>query len=208
MMAYGSSADSLDEYTQMSKQFHCFICFSLIGIKTNRFYDVGKSTLLECLKQFCLAIISKYQEQYLSSPTLTDTERLLKVAEERGFPGMMGSLDFMHWSWKNCPTAYNGIYRGKKKEPTMILEAVASYDVWIWHAFFSLPGALNNINVLHQSPIFNAIQEGRGPDVNFTVNGTQYGMGYYLVDGIYPSWATLVKTISNPVGKKNNVCWA
>jgi hypothetical protein len=53
--------------------------------------------------------------------------------------------------------------------------------------------------------VFDAIQEGKAPEVNFTVNGTQYGMGYYLANGIYPSWATLVKTISNPVGKKNKV---
>jgi hypothetical protein len=111
----------------------------------------------------------------------------------------------MHWSWKNCPTAYKGTYTGKEKEPTLVLEAVALYDLWIWHAFFGLPGALNDINVLHQSHIFDAIQEGKGPEVKFTVNGTQYGMGYYLADGIYPSWATLVKTISNPVEKKNKV---
>ena len=119
---------------------------------------------------------------------------------------MMGSLDCMHWTWKNFPSAYHGQYQGKEKEPTLILEAVASYNLWIWHAFFGLPGSLNNISVLDCSPLFEKIQNGEGPRVNYTVNGHKYNMGYYLSDGIYPPWATLIQTISNPVGKKNQVC--
>ena len=74
------------------------------GIRTEIFCALGESTSLECLKQFCLAIIAMYKDQYLRSPTAQDTKRLLKVAEARGFPGMMGLLDCMHWSWKNFPT--------------------------------------------------------------------------------------------------------
>jgi hypothetical protein len=30
----------------------------------------------------------------------------------------------------------------------MILETVATHDLWIWHAYFGMPGGCNDINVL------------------------------------------------------------
>jgi hypothetical protein len=80
----------------------------------------------------------------------------------------------------------------------MVLEAVASEDLWFWHAFFGLPGTLNDINVLDRSPLFNDVITGAAPTVSFTIGDNTYDQGYYLADGIYPSWATLVKTIINP----------
>ncbi|CAL2246066.1 unnamed protein product [Prunus armeniaca] len=44
---------------------------------------------------------------YLRRPTPRDLQRLLQKAKSRGFPGMIGSIDCMHWQWKNCPTAWS-----------------------------------------------------------------------------------------------------
>ncbi|XP_018810345.2 uncharacterized protein LOC108983230 [Juglans regia] len=179
MLAYGVTGDFMDEYIR-----------------------IGESTAMESLKKFCKIIVTVFSDEYLRSPNANDIARLLVVGEQRGFPGMLGSIDCMHWKWKNCPAAWKGMYSGHIREPTIILEAVASYDLWIWHAFFGMSGSHNDINVLERSFIFTELAQGRAPSVNYTINGNDYTMGYYLADGIYPKWSTFVKTIPSPQGNK------
>ena len=42
--------------------------------------------------------------------------------------------------------------------------------------------------MLDRSNVFNELAEGRGPEVNFSINGHEYKMRYYLADGIYISF--------------------
>jgi len=64
----------------------------------------------------------------------------------------------MHWYWHNCPFAWKGQYtRGDQGVSTIMLEAVALHDLWIWHTFFGVPGSNNDINVLNQSQLFTNI---------------------------------------------------
>ena len=79
---------------------------------------------------------------------------------------------------------------------------MASQDLCIWHAFFGLPGSLNDINVLDRSHVFTLLANGHAPPVNYIIKGHEYRMRYYLVAGIYPNWSTFVKTILCPQGLK------
>ena len=45
------------------------------------------------MKRFCCAIVEIFGEVYLRSLNVNDIERLLSKSEERGFLGMLGSLD-------------------------------------------------------------------------------------------------------------------
>ncbi|GKE84751.1 ALP1-like protein, partial [Tanacetum coccineum] len=57
--------------------------------------------------------------------------------------------------------------RGDKKYPTIMLEAVASQDMWIWHGFYGMTGADNDINVLDNSPLFDDLLDDLAPVVLF-----------------------------------------
>ena len=59
-----------------------------------------------------------------------------------------------HWEWKNCPSAWKGMFQGKSGVPTVVLEAIADHTTRFWHFNFGSPGALNDINVLDRSPLF------------------------------------------------------
>ena len=88
----------------------------------------------------------------------------MAIGERRGFPGMLGSIDCMHWHWEKCPYAWKGQYtRGDHGVPTIILEAVASPDHWVLHAYFGMPGSHNEINVLDTSALFRNLFNGEAP---------------------------------------------
>ncbi|KAK1630095.1 hypothetical protein QYE76_004410 [Lolium multiflorum] len=175
MLAYGIPADLIDDHLAM-----------------------GESTSILCVKRFVVAIVNVFGSTYLRAPNAQDTARLLEINANRGFPGMLGSIDCMHWSWKNCPAAWHGQFKGYKKDATIVLEAVADQETWIWHAFFGMPGSCNDINVLQRSPLMTRLAMREGPLVEFEANGHKYNYGYFLADGIYPRWQTFVKPIIQP----------
>ena len=72
-MAYGTAADAVDEYLRL-----------------------GEMTTRSCVEHCVEGIIYLSGDEYLRRPTPADLQRLLDIGEQRGFPGMIGSIDCMH----------------------------------------------------------------------------------------------------------------
>jgi hypothetical protein len=161
-------------------------------------YRMGASTGLESMKRFCKAVNEICSSIALRHPTIDDTNCLLNKGRDSGFPGCIGSIDSMHWEWKNCPSSWKGMFQGKSGRPTVVLEAIAHHSCRFWHFHFGSPGSLNDINVLDRSPLFYNAVNGEAPQVNYVVNGNRYCYAYWLADGIYSTYACFVKTFPQP----------
>ncbi|GKC16917.1 ALP1-like protein [Tanacetum coccineum] len=76
-----------------------------------------------------------------------------------------GSTDCRNWSWENYPVAFKAQFSRDDHGPYpfILLEAIASNDLWIWHAFFGVSGMNNDVNVLRQSSLFNDLKSGKAP---------------------------------------------
>ncbi|GKA11250.1 RNA-directed DNA polymerase, eukaryota [Tanacetum coccineum] len=103
-LEYGTTPDAFDEYLQIAK-------------RCSR----------ECLDNFTKCIYILYVEEYLRKPSLEDIEKTYALHEEKhGLPEMLGSIDCIHWDWKNCPMALHGQFKRKDYiHPTLMLKAVA-----------------------------------------------------------------------------------
>jgi hypothetical protein len=75
VLAYGVPADYTDEYLR-----------------------IGEDTTTESVRRFTRMVIKLYGPTYLRAPTEEDTKRLMEENEKRGWPGMLGSIDCMHWT--------------------------------------------------------------------------------------------------------------
>ena len=74
MLAYGTPADVMDES-----------------------FGIPETTAIDCMLNFIRGIRHIFGQRYLRRPNSDDGQRLLQEGEARGFPGMLGSVDCMHW---------------------------------------------------------------------------------------------------------------
>ncbi|KAK1664178.1 hypothetical protein QYE76_052337 [Lolium multiflorum] len=103
MLSYGMVADIFDEYLRM-----------------------GESTCLEAMYMVCRAVIAVFGHHYCREPNVEDTRQLLSINESRWFPGMIASINCMHWEKKNYPFGWQCQYNEHEEGRTVILEAAIS----------------------------------------------------------------------------------
>ena len=145
-------------------------------------------------------------------PTDTELNDIDDKYTDIGFPGCIGAVDCMHYTWKNFPATDKGQYQNSRvsKMATIQCEGWCDHDLYCWSWFSGRPGTNNDLNVLARSPLFqNIFSEQFSLSVTDGYNINQHGMPhhllYFLGDGIYPTWpifAVPISSTDNPFERK------
>jgi Plant transposon protein len=137
-LAYGVPSHTFIDYFQMSPQF-----------------------ARDCCKKFCKVVRLLYTDEFLRYPTAEDLKKVTLLHKAvHHTDGLFGSLDCTHTYWKNCPKGWQGNYTGKEGKPSIVLEAVADYHLFFWHASYGYTGTLNDRTIFSLSPLFDSMIDG------------------------------------------------
>jgi hypothetical protein len=172
------------------------------------YFQMGETTARKCLIKFakCVNGSQELKQRFFRPMTRADAKNACTLHKERhGINGMVGSLDCMHVSWKNCPVAWQGQFQGKEAYPSIVLEAVCDYNLYFWHHEFGSAGTLNDITIWDLSGLHKTFVDGswaENVDFEYMIDGQTFDKLWVTVDGIYPQIARFVKTLSQPMGRK------
>ena len=175
ILAYGVAFDAVHDYTGIQE-----------AVARKVFYG------------FCDWLSERYGGTYLGVWTPEAIAKEMSKNAERGFTGMLGSIDCTHWEWKNCPMPWQGQFQDRHGHRSVIAEAIAGHDMYFWHVFVGCPGSLNDLNVMGTSTLASSYMNSAAASTKFTVGDTEFEGAFFLADGIYPNYAYLMKTVSKP----------
>ena len=71
------------------------------GVPANyadEYLRIGEDSTIESMRRFAKVIVRVFGPEYLRAPNEDDTKKLMAANERRGWPGMLGSIDCMHWN--------------------------------------------------------------------------------------------------------------
>ncbi|XP_052621677.1 uncharacterized protein LOC128127269 [Lactuca sativa] len=130
-LAYGMGADKWDEYFRMSER-----------------------TVRDYVYKFCKATCLVYGQRYLRKPTINDIHQLYTVHEgKHGFPGMLGSIDCMHWSWALCPNAWRA---GANNDVNVLDQSPVFNDIYLGKSH-DVPFQANGVAYKHEYSLTDGI---------------------------------------------------
>jgi Plant transposon protein len=94
----------LSEEQKLTASFQLF-AYGEAPDATDKYFCMAQSTDRKDLKHFCKHMIEVFKPIYLCMSSRETFQEISHNNAGKVFPGIIGSLDCMHWFWKYCPKA-------------------------------------------------------------------------------------------------------
>jgi hypothetical protein len=140
------------------------VVFGVGGVSFTDYFQISETTIHDSVLWMFESMACDEELLLVYLPKLTLHHARLILAKQKevfNVDGLLGAINCMHLWWNNCPISLKGQFQGKEKRVSLVLEAVAEYDLWIWHQSYSFPGTQNNITIWEQSPLLKDILDSK-----------------------------------------------
>jgi hypothetical protein len=127
------------------------IAYKVAGDLVGEYMHMSGSTCLDSMYKFCQTAVEVFSDVYLREPNMGDTQRLLSINAEKGFPGILGKI------FACIRGGRTTLSHGKLSTQDMLrvarsyLRPLPAKIYGIGFFFFDMPGSHNDFNVLQQS---------------------------------------------------------
>jgi hypothetical protein len=159
--------------------FSLFGCLHMDWVFVDLVYEhtrMGVSTCLEAMYKFCKAVVAVFCPEF-------GRTKCRQHSSSHGYWRLKGIFRDIceHWlhalGVEELSIFLVGEYNRHPECYTIILEAVVSQDLFIWHPFFNMVGSYNDCNVLQHSLVFLRLVKGQNPECNYEINYHHYTKG-------------------------------
>ncbi|KAJ8278342.1 hypothetical protein GJAV_G00086590 [Gymnothorax javanicus] len=156
-------------------------------------FGVGCSTVGQCVREVCHAIVLLLKPFYLQPPSEQELDETVRLFSMRwGFPHCAGVLDSLHIPIITPPNKTTHCCNSNSWH-SVVLQAVVNGLGQFWDVCAGFPGSTDDVNILQNSTLWTMASEGHlSPQPPRNVLGQP--LGYLLLgDAAYPLQTWLLK---------------
>ncbi|KAJ8418954.1 hypothetical protein AAFF_G00004530 [Aldrovandia affinis] len=159
-------------------------------------FGVGCSTVGQCVREVCHAIVLLLKPLYLHQPTEQELDETVRLFSMRwGFPHCVGVIDSLHIPIITPPNKTTHCWNSNGWH-SVVLQGVVNGLGQFWDVCAGFPGSTEDVSILQNSTLWTTASEGRlSPQPPRNVLGQP--LGYLLLgDAAHPLQTWLLKCYS------------
>ncbi|KAJ3580793.1 hypothetical protein NHX12_020960 [Muraenolepis orangiensis] len=159
-------------------------------------FGVGWSTVYNCVREFCDAVIMVLLPVHITMPDAGKLEEMATFNNRWRAPPCVGAIDGSHIP-VIAPEECAPEYYNRKGWHSIVLQVVVDGKGMFWDVCVGYPGSMHDARVLRQSHLWDDLSSGEFLSQR-KVNISGCDVGYYLIgDPAYPLQNWLMKPLSD-----------